>query len=102
MGIVEQDKSCCKNTGREGVSRLPHNVENNRYSQSAEESRHGTVGNIWDLVRDIGVADVLEVEAPIITNEPAHQRKQKLSEGRMDIEEVRAFEIVRSKLIVDS
>ena len=35
---------------------------------------------------------------PLITDQPAHQRKKEFTKGRMDVEEIRPLQVIRRKL----
>lgn len=48
--VVEKNESCSEDAGRKRVSRLPHDQEDDRDSESSHAGRHGAVCNVWDLV----------------------------------------------------
>lgn len=99
MCVIEENESGSNNAGWKRVARLPHNVENGRNGESPNQGWHGSEGNVWDVVVDVRVTDVLKMEMSIVAYEPTHKGEQKLSERRMNIEEVCAFEIVRGELL---
>lgn len=94
MGVVKEHEPGCCHAGRQRISRLPHDQEDGRDGEGAHSSGHGTVGDVRDLVCDVRVADVLEQEAAIVADEPSGEGKKKLSEGRVDVEEVGSLEVV--------
>lgn len=101
VGIVKEDETGGKNTGGETVSGLPHDEVGNGNGQSTEDGGQSSEGHVRDLVGNVGVANVLEVEVTIVADQPAHKGEEKLSKGRVDIEEVGSLEVVGSKLRVD-
>lgn len=98
MRIVKQDEAGCQNAGRQRVARLPHDQEDDRNDQRAQERGQSSEGYIRDIVLDIGIADVVEQKVAIVTNEPADECEQKFGEGRVDVEEVGAVDVVRREL----
>lgn len=98
MRVIKQHQPSRDDAGGEGVSRFPHDVEDNRDGEGAEQGRHGAEGDVGDFVGNVRVPDVLEVEVSIVAHEPAHQREEQLSEGRVDVEEVGALEVVGREL----
>lgn len=73
MGIVKQHKASCNNASGQAVTRLPHDHIDDGDGEGAQKSWHRSEGDIWDLIRDVGVADVLEVEVAIISDCPANE-----------------------------
>jgi hypothetical protein len=51
-------------------------------------------------VLEIGLSNVLELEFPIVANEPAYESEEELAEGRVDIKEVGSLEVIGSKLAI--
>lgn len=98
MSIVEEDKTRGNNAGGQAVARLPHNHIRNRYGQGAENGWEGPESHVGYLVRNVRITNVLEVEVPVVTNQPSHEGEEKLPEGWMNIEEIGPFEIVRCEL----
>jgi len=94
VGIVEENQASGHNTSRKAVSRLPHDHVYDRDGQGAEDGGERAECDIGDLVRDVRVADIVEVEVSIIAHEPAHKGEEELSKRRMDIEEVGFLEVV--------
>lgn len=75
VGIVEENQASRHNTSREAIAGLPHYQVGDGYRQGAQNGGHSTEGDIGNLVRNVGVADVLEVEVAIVANKPAHEGK---------------------------
>lgn len=98
MGVVEQNQASGKNAGGKTVPRLPHDKVYHRDGQGAKEGREGAEGHVGNLVRNVGVANVLEVKVAIEANQPANKGKEELAERRVHVEEVGLFEIVRGEL----
>lgn len=98
MGVVEEDEAGSDYAGWQAVSRFPHDQVGDRDGQSTEERWQGSEGQVWHLVRDVGIANVLEVEVPIVTDQPAHEGEQQLAEGRVDVEEVCTLKVVGREL----
>jgi hypothetical protein len=98
VGVIEKDKTSGKDTSREAVARLPHDEVRNSDSQSTESSGQSSEGHVGDLVRNVGVANIVEVEVTIVTDQPADKSEEKLAERRVDIEEVGSLEVVGGKL----
>lgn len=92
--VVEQDQTGGENTSRKRVARLPHNQEDSRNSERPKQRRECSVGNVGDIVGDIGVANVLKLEVAIVSYQPADKGEEELAERGVDIEEVGALEIV--------
>lgn len=99
MGVVEENQTSRDNTGRDAVAGLPHDHVSDGDGEGAKKSGHRPEGYIGDLVRDVRVANVIEVEVAVITDQPAHKSKEELAEGRMDIEEICVLEVVGGKLL---
>jgi hypothetical protein len=98
VGVIEKDKASGKDTSWKAVARLPHDEVRNSDSQSTESSGQSSEGHVRDLVRNVGVANVIEVEVTIVTDQPADKSEEKLAERRVDIEEVGSLEVVGGKL----
>lgn len=98
VGIVEKDEAGSNDASWQSVARLPHNVEDNWDGQRAEQCWQSAVCNIWDLVLNVGVSNVVEVEAPIIANKVSDEGEEQLCERWVHIEEVSALKVVRCKL----
>ena len=98
MGVVKQNQSGRQHTGRQRITRLPHDLEHHGHRESTESGGHGTESNIRDLVLNVRIANVLEQEVAIVSDQPAHQSKEEFTERRVNIEEIGALEIVRGKL----
>jgi len=67
--------------GREGRnnSRIPallHDRINNRDGETAKDRRKRAHANIWNVVRGVAIANVVEVEMSIEAHEPASQTEQ--------------------------
>ena len=98
MGIVEKDESRSNDASWQGVTRLPHNGEDDWDGQGSEQGRQRAVCNIWDLVLNVGITNVVEVEASIVANKVSDKGEKKLGERWVHIEEVCALKVVRCKL----
>jgi hypothetical protein len=98
MGVVKEKKTGGKDTSRKTVARLPHDEVCNGHSQGAKGSGQSSESHVRDLVRDVGVTDVVEVEVAIVTDQPADKGEKKLAERRVDIEEVGSLEVVGGEL----
>jgi len=96
--IVEEDETGGHQTSRKTVTRLPHDQVDHRDSQGAKKRRKRAEGDIGDLVNGVRVANIVEVEVAIVTDEPTDECKKKLAKGRVYVEEVSFFEIVGCKL----
>lgn len=96
--VVQEHQTSSSDAGWQGVTRLPHDHEDNWNCKSAESSGHGTVCDIGNFIGDVRVANVLEQEVALVTDKPTSEGEEKLSERRVDIEEVCALQIVRSEL----
>jgi hypothetical protein len=94
VGVIEEHKTCGSDAGRQRVSGLPHDEKDNGHRERAERGRHGTVRDIRNVVGNVGVANVLEEEFALVTDEPASEGEKKLSERRVDIEEVGSLQVV--------
>jgi hypothetical protein len=94
VGVVEEHETGRSDAGWQRVARLPHDHEDDRNGKGAERGGHGAVCDIWDLVRDVGIANVLEEEVALVSDDPASEGKEELSERRMDIEEVGSLQVV--------
>jgi hypothetical protein len=68
--------------------------EHNRHGERAQRGGHGAVCDIGDLVGDVRVADVLEEEVALVTDEPASEGEEELAKGRVNVEEVGALQVV--------
>ena len=98
MSVIKKHEASSSDASRQRISRLPHDKEDNGYSERTERRRHSTVCDIGNIVGNVGVADVLEKKFALVSDKPASEGEQELSEGRMDIEEVGSLQVVRSKL----
>lgn len=98
VGVIEEHETGCSNAGWQRVSRLPHDHEDGRDGKSTHGRGHGAVCDVRDLVRDVRVTNVFEEEAAIVSDKPAGEGKEELSEGRVHIEEVGSLEVVGSEL----
>jgi hypothetical protein len=98
VGIVEEQETGGKDTGGEAVTRLPHDEVCNGDGQGTEGSGQSSESHVRDLVRNVGVSNVIEVEVAIVTDEPANKSEKKLAERRVDIEEVGSLEVVGREL----
>lgn len=98
VSIVKHHQTSCQHTGWERISRLPHGQENNGNRQGTESGGHCAESKVRHIVVDVRVANVLEEEVTIVSDQPAHKGKQKLSEGRVHIEEVHALKVIGGKL----
>lgn len=98
MGIVEEDETGSNNAGRQAVSRFPHDHVGDGDGQGTEERWQGSEGQVWHLVRNVGIANVLKVKVPIVSNQPADEGEQQLAERRVDVEEVGTLEVVGCEL----
>lgn len=98
VGVVKEDEASGHDTGGKAVARLPHDQVRYGHGQGTQNSGHRAERDVGNLVRDIRVANVLEVEVAIVADEPAHKGEQELSKGRVNIEEIGSLEIVRGKL----
>jgi hypothetical protein len=96
--VVEQDKGRGDNASGKAVAGLPHDQVDDGDGHGAQEGGHRPECDIGDLVRDVRVADVLEVEVAIVTDEPASEGEEQLAEGRVHVEEVRLLQVVRCEL----
>jgi hypothetical protein len=94
VGIIEEDKTSGEDASGKTVARFPHDKICDRDSQSTKSSGESSVRDIGNFIRNVGVADVLEVEVTIVANEPADKGEQKLAEGRVDVEKVGSLEVV--------
>jgi len=63
-------------------------------TQAGKEYPDSTKGQVRHIVFDVRVADILEQEATIKSNQPSHKSKQEFSEGRVNVEEIGALEVV--------
>jgi hypothetical protein len=98
VGVVKENQASGENAGRETIARLPHDEVNNRNGQSTENRGQRPEGDIWNLVGDVRIADVLEMEVTVISNQPSHKGEEELAEWGMDVEEVRPLEVIRGEL----
>lgn len=98
MGIVKKEKTGGEDTGGKTVARLPHDEVCNGDSQGAEGGRQSSESHVGDLIRDVGVTNVIEVEVAIVTDQPADKGEEELAERRVDIEEVGSLEVIGSEL----
>ena len=94
MSVVEEQETSGGHTGGQRVSRLPHDQKDGRDGEGAHCSGHGAVRDVRDLVGDVRVANVLEQERAIVTDEPTSEREEELSERRVDVEEVGPLQVV--------
>lgn len=70
-----------ENRGREGRnnSRIPtllHDRINNRDSETAKDRRKRAHADIWNMVRGVAIANIVEVEMSIEAYEPASQAEE--------------------------
>jgi len=93
---TKEEKGCSSDRGRQAVAAFLHDEEHHGHGQRPQHRRHSTKCDIRNPVGDVGISDVVELEVTIVTNEPAHEGEQELAERRVDIEEVRSFQILRS------
>lgn len=98
VGVVKEDQTSGEQASGKTVARLPHDEVRHGDGEGTEDSRQGTVSHVGDLVGDVGVANVLKVEATIVADQPAHEGEEELAEGRVDIEEVGSLEVVGGEL----
>lgn len=96
--IVEKNKSCCENAGREGVTRLPHDAEGCCNSESAHHGGHGAVCHVWHPVCDVRVSNVVKQELAIVSDQPAGECEEELAKRRVNVEKVSPLEVVRGEL----
>ena len=99
VSIVEENKTGRNDAGRKAVAGLPHDQIDNGNGQGSEESWERAEGHIGNLVRNVGIANVLEKKVAIIAYQPAGEREEELAERGMDVEEVCLLKVVRSELI---
>jgi hypothetical protein len=98
VGVVEEQKTSGEDTSGKTVARLPHDEVGNSDGQGAEGSGQSSESHVGDLVRNVGVANVIEVEVAIVADQPADKGEEKLAERRVDIEEVGSLEVVGGEL----
>ena len=98
MGIVEEHESGRDDASWQGVARLPHDIEDHWDGQRTKQSWESTVCNIWDFVLNVGVSDVVEVEASIVANKVSDEGEEELCKRWVHIEEVCTLKVVRCKL----
>jgi hypothetical protein len=96
--IVQENQSSGDDAGGQAVARLPHDEVGDGHGAGTKDRRKGSVRDVGNLVRNVGIANVLEVEVAIVSNKPSHEGEEQLSEGRVDIEEVGSLQVVRGKL----
>lgn len=94
---TEQNQSRGNQTRGEAIPAFPHGQKHYRNGEGTHECRHSSKGHVWDLVIDIRVANVVKLEVAIISNEPAHEGEQELSEWRMDIEKVCPLQVLHKR-----
>lgn len=98
VGIVEKDKTSSYNASGQAVARLPHDHIGDGDCQRTEDRWEGTESHEWNFVRNVGVPNVLEVEVPIVANQPSHKCEEKLSEGWVHVEEIGSLKVIGGKL----
>lgn len=101
VGVVQEHETGSGDASWQRVSRLPHDHEDDWDGKSTERGGHSTVCDIGDLVGDVRVANVLEQEVALVSDEPAGECEEKFAERRVDIEEVGSLEVVRCELDVE-
>lgn len=97
MSIVEEDQRSSDESGRQTVSRLPHDQVSDGDGQSTHQSGHGSIGDVGDMVVNVRIPNILKQKAPIITHQPTRKREQQFSKRRMHIEEIGPLEVVGSE-----
>lgn len=88
MRVIEEDKGCGKDAGREGVFRLPHNEEDDGDRESPQQCRKGSVSHIWHSVLNVRVSNVVKQKVTVKAHQPSNKGKQQFGKGRVDVEEV--------------
>jgi hypothetical protein len=94
VGVVEKHETGSGNASWQRIARLPHDEKNDRDGERAQRRGHGAVCDIWDLVGNVRIANVLEEKVALVSNQPSGEGEEKLSERRVDIEEVGALQVV--------
>ncbi|KAI7968902.1 hypothetical protein EIK77_007597 [Talaromyces pinophilus] len=98
VSIVKNHQSGSQNTGWQRISRLPHDVKDDRNSQGSKSCGQSAVCEVGDFVRDVGIANILKGKAAIVADQPADEGKQQFGEWRVNVEEVGSLQVVRSEL----
>jgi hypothetical protein len=96
--VVKEDEGSRDDTSRKAVAGLPHDQEDHADRQRSHHGGHRSVGDVWNLVGDVRVANVLKEERSIVSNQPASECEQELAKGRVHVEEVSALKVVGREL----
>lgn len=96
--VIEENETGSKDTSRKGIAGFPHNQENDGNSQGAQQGWKSSEGDIWDLVLNVRVTDVVEEKMAVKANKPTDEGEQQLRKGRVDIEEVDSLQIIGGEL----
>jgi hypothetical protein len=96
--VIEEDDGRRDDTSRKAVARLPHDQEDHADRQRSHHGGHRSVCHVGNLVGDVRIANVLEEERPIVSNQPSSECEQELAKGRVYIEEVSALKVVGREL----
>lgn len=94
VGVIEEHEAGCGDAGRERVARLPHDQEDDWDGEGTKRGGHSTVCDIWDLVGNVRIADVLEEKLALVSNKPSSKCEEELSKRRVDVEEVGSLQVV--------
>lgn len=94
---TEDDKtsthSCSHGTAANGLEGHEHEGSEENTTDSREQSH----GDIWDTGLEVVLANVLEVEVTIETSQPTGQGDEHLGQGRVDVHEELALEVLGSE-----
>ena len=99
VSVVEEDKTGSGHACWQRVTRVPHDQEDDRYSQRTQSRRQSPVRDVRDFVGNVGISNVFEQKFSLVAYKVAHEGEQKLAKRWVDIEEVGSLEVVGSKLV---
>lgn len=94
VSVVEEHQGSGDEGRGETVAGFPHDQVDDGNGEGSHQSGHRSVGDVGDVVVNIGIADVLKEEASIISHQPSRECEQELAEWRVNIEEVRPLQVV--------
>ena len=95
---TEANKDSRKRRRHRRVSALLHDQVHEGDRRRAEERRQHAHTDVGDIVRNVAVANILELKAAVEPHEPARQSKEEFRKWRMHVEVVGPLQVVRGEL----
>lgn len=96
-GRTEDDEAGAHDGSHGAAAHSLERQEDARNKRNTTEGREEAHGNVGHTRLEIVLANLLEVEITIEASEPASQSNQHLGEGRVDVHEEAALDVLGSK-----